>query len=62
MTVLEFDRDFVEYENRLRKEKNMALKSMKPGYKAKETAKGFFFAMLCCAAVFGLIVCSWIFA
>ena len=36
MTVLEFNRDFVEYENKLREEKNMTLKTMKPGYKARD--------------------------
>jgi hypothetical protein len=62
MTVLEFNRDFVEYENKLREEKNMTLKTMKPGYKAREAAKGVGIAIIGFAAVFALIMIGCIFA
>lgn len=62
MKVLEFDRDFIDYENRLRKEKNLYLKSTAPGYKVKEAAFYVGFALLGCAAVLSLIAVGWLFA
>ena len=62
MKILEFDKDFIEYENRLKAQKKMAIESQKASYKVKQTAYGFLSAVCFLLAIASLIVIGWAFS